>query len=294
MYHIAADVIEPPTLTTVTPAKSSKKRSKRKQVKNACVNCQKACKRCDEGRPCQRCVKLGLTATCRNSPRKERQKGVKRGPYKKRQRLEQQQQDQESSLVTELSNEWYLNTDHAVMLGQPTWKQSCPQLVSEILSPLSTSDQSDHQGLNYGSSSTWSSSSPSLSPMSQLYSASTMERGSTATPETETIATAPMGMFDQQVLMPEIGSVTTNTSWMYPVESFSTSWPFMENQSQQFLCSAIYPVYHTSTSATTNAAPMTTTTTTAAMEPFGSFNLHLPNFHQHSLHVPSTSMEFIF
>ncbi|KAI7859127.1 hypothetical protein BDC45DRAFT_256295 [Circinella umbellata] len=57
---------------------------KRKQVKNACVNCQKACKKCDDGRPCQRCVKYGLQDTCVNSVRKERKKGIKRGPYKKR------------------------------------------------------------------------------------------------------------------------------------------------------------------------------------------------------------------
>ncbi|KAI8062186.1 hypothetical protein BC940DRAFT_309353 [Gongronella butleri] len=57
---------------------------KRKQVKNACVNCQKACKKCDDGRPCQRCIKYGLTDTCQNSVRKERKKGIKRGPYKRR------------------------------------------------------------------------------------------------------------------------------------------------------------------------------------------------------------------
>ncbi|KAG1309341.1 hypothetical protein G6F64_005388 [Rhizopus arrhizus] len=57
---------------------------KRKQVKNACVNCQKACKKCDIGRPCQRCIKYGITDTCVNSVRKERKKGIKRGPYKKR------------------------------------------------------------------------------------------------------------------------------------------------------------------------------------------------------------------
>ncbi|ORX55661.1 hypothetical protein DM01DRAFT_1335050 [Hesseltinella vesiculosa] len=61
-------------------------RRKRKQVKNACINCQKACKKCDEGRACQRCVKLGIADTCVDSPRKERLKGVKRGPYKKRQK----------------------------------------------------------------------------------------------------------------------------------------------------------------------------------------------------------------
>jgi Fungal Zn(2)-Cys(6) binuclear cluster domain len=57
---------------------------KRKQVRNACTNCQKACKKCDEGRPCSRCVKYGLTDTCENSVRKERKRGIKRGPYKRR------------------------------------------------------------------------------------------------------------------------------------------------------------------------------------------------------------------
>ncbi|CAO3628914.1 unnamed protein product [Cunninghamella blakesleeana] len=59
-------------------------RPKRKQVKNACVNCQKACKKCDEQRPCPRCIKYGLVDTCVDSVRKERKKGIKRGPYKKR------------------------------------------------------------------------------------------------------------------------------------------------------------------------------------------------------------------
>ncbi|KAI8867591.1 hypothetical protein GQ42DRAFT_126491, partial [Ramicandelaber brevisporus] len=43
------------------------KPSKRQQVKNACINCQKACKKCDEGRPCQRCIRQGLTDTCIDS-----------------------------------------------------------------------------------------------------------------------------------------------------------------------------------------------------------------------------------
>ncbi|KAK9760205.1 hypothetical protein K7432_016034 [Basidiobolus ranarum] len=59
-------------------------RPKRRQVKNACINCQKACKKCDEGRPCQRCVKYGLGDTCRDSMRKERRKGERRGPYLKK------------------------------------------------------------------------------------------------------------------------------------------------------------------------------------------------------------------
>ena len=59
-------------------------RPKRRQVKNACTNCQKACKKCDDARPCLRCVKYGIGDGCVNSQRKERKKGVKRGPYKKR------------------------------------------------------------------------------------------------------------------------------------------------------------------------------------------------------------------
>ncbi|KAF5365673.1 hypothetical protein D9758_003146 [Tetrapyrgos nigripes] len=59
-------------------------RTKRKQVKNACTNCQKACKKCDEARPCLRCVKYGHPDQCVDSQRKERKKGVKRGKYKKR------------------------------------------------------------------------------------------------------------------------------------------------------------------------------------------------------------------
>ncbi|KAG0327677.1 hypothetical protein BG004_002713, partial [Podila humilis] len=45
---------------------------------------ESACKKCDEGRPCTRCVKYGLTDTCVDSTRKIRKKGVKRGPYKRR------------------------------------------------------------------------------------------------------------------------------------------------------------------------------------------------------------------
>lgn len=48
--------------------------AKRKQVKNACTNCQKACKKCDDHRPCSRCVKYGIGATCVNSQRKERKR----------------------------------------------------------------------------------------------------------------------------------------------------------------------------------------------------------------------------
>ncbi|KAF7725537.1 hypothetical protein EC973_009567 [Apophysomyces ossiformis] len=73
---------------------------KRKQVKNACVNCQKACKKCDDGRPCQRCIKYGLTDTCVNSVRKERKKGIKRGPYKRRNQGDGNQSETSSTPTT--------------------------------------------------------------------------------------------------------------------------------------------------------------------------------------------------
>ncbi|KAJ2579579.1 hypothetical protein GGH95_003033, partial [Coemansia sp. RSA 1836] len=63
---------------------ASLSRPKRAQVKNACVNCQRACKKCDNARPCHRCVKYNLLDSCVDSTRKPRKKGIKRGPYKKR------------------------------------------------------------------------------------------------------------------------------------------------------------------------------------------------------------------
>ncbi|KAJ6513385.1 hypothetical protein C8R45DRAFT_345398 [Mycena sanguinolenta] len=59
-------------------------RSKRTQVKIACTKCKKSCKKCDPARPCLRCVKYGFAAECVDSKRKVREKGLKRGPYKKR------------------------------------------------------------------------------------------------------------------------------------------------------------------------------------------------------------------
>lgn len=59
-------------------------RSKRRQVKRACVHCRKACKKCDEFRPCLRCIRYGSRDECVDATRKERKKGIKRGPYKKR------------------------------------------------------------------------------------------------------------------------------------------------------------------------------------------------------------------
>lgn len=56
---------------------------KRKQVKNSCINCKKIHKKCDDNRPCQRCIDNKLINTCKDSERKKRDIGIKRGPYKK-------------------------------------------------------------------------------------------------------------------------------------------------------------------------------------------------------------------
>ncbi|KAJ3884981.1 hypothetical protein GG344DRAFT_70923 [Lentinula edodes] len=68
----------------VMPSSQRTSHARRRQVKNACTNCQKACKKCDDARPCLRCIKYGIPFECIDSQRKERKKGVKRGPYNKR------------------------------------------------------------------------------------------------------------------------------------------------------------------------------------------------------------------
>lgn len=61
-----------------------KNKPKREQVKNACINCKIARKKCDINRPCNRCVNANLSELCKDSIRKKREKGIKRGPYKKK------------------------------------------------------------------------------------------------------------------------------------------------------------------------------------------------------------------
>ncbi|KAF9350795.1 hypothetical protein BGX26_011106 [Mortierella sp. AD094] len=97
---------------------------KRRQVKNACVNCQKACKKCDEGRPCTRCIKYGLTETCVDSTRKVRKKGIKRGPYKRK--IPPSQLGSASASTTPILS-------HAALAGPPTGYMSEP--VTALNSP---------------------------------------------------------------------------------------------------------------------------------------------------------------
>ncbi|RCH96696.1 hypothetical protein CU097_011424 [Rhizopus azygosporus] len=53
---------------------------KRSQVKNACINCKKACKKCDDGRPCQRCIKYNLADTYETGDAKQSTKNTLSSP----------------------------------------------------------------------------------------------------------------------------------------------------------------------------------------------------------------------
>ncbi|KAI9276067.1 hypothetical protein BY458DRAFT_489116 [Sporodiniella umbellata] len=96
-----------------------KRISKRSQVKNACVNCQKACKKCDDGRACQRCIKFGMADTCVDSPRKERKKGFKRGPYRKREKQSQEANGGCLPLETSSLLTTHLGSSHVNLRMQP-------------------------------------------------------------------------------------------------------------------------------------------------------------------------------
>ncbi|KAH9256709.1 hypothetical protein BASA81_005214 [Batrachochytrium salamandrivorans] len=53
-------------------------KKKRDQVKTACINCRKACKKCSHERPCCRCVTHGIESSCIDVPRRDRTKTLKR------------------------------------------------------------------------------------------------------------------------------------------------------------------------------------------------------------------------
>ncbi|KIK68619.1 hypothetical protein GYMLUDRAFT_727679 [Collybiopsis luxurians FD-317 M1] len=67
----------------------------------ACTNCAAACKRCDEARPCERCKKYGVADTCVDGQRKERKKGIKRGPYKRKTKPSAEDKPEDTSQPSE-------------------------------------------------------------------------------------------------------------------------------------------------------------------------------------------------
>lgn len=108
---------------------------KRKQVKNACTNCQKACKKCDDARPCPRCIKYGIADTCVNSVRKERKKGIKRGPYKRRQKTGEEKPRKNAA---ELSNTDQQPAQYAPVRG-PTMTYGYPSNLNQYGQPFEMS-----------------------------------------------------------------------------------------------------------------------------------------------------------
>lgn len=140
-------------------------KAKRKQVKNACVNCQKACKRCDEGRPCSRCVKYGLTATCMDSARKERKRGIKRGPYKRRATMGSQQTGTNWS-----TGPYVHNSSSSLILGHHNgYNNSNHHGMALHSAPLYSTNQPMRSNMNEGQS---SFNEISRSPIEQLSHAS--------------------------------------------------------------------------------------------------------------------------
>ncbi|KAG0247456.1 hypothetical protein BG011_001451 [Mortierella polycephala] len=173
---------------------------KRRQVKNACVNCQKACKKCDEGRPCTRCIKYGLTDTCVDSTRKVRKKGVKRGPYKRR--IPQTQIGSASASTTPTMR-------HAVLPNGPAGYMSEPvtALNSPTQSHLLPFTSSAIGSLEFGYGGNAGSSSSSYS-----FQHPRMENSYVAPYTTSysgpSLYTAPYGMNDYS----NVGGNTNNTN----------------------------------------------------------------------------------
>ncbi|KAL0480714.1 transcription activator of gluconeogenesis ERT1 [Acrasis kona] len=58
--------------TPVTPSSSPVTGSEKKKINHACTECRKAHKACSGGRPCERCIRTGLSDKCQSSPRKKR------------------------------------------------------------------------------------------------------------------------------------------------------------------------------------------------------------------------------
>ncbi|KAF8528511.1 hypothetical protein BU17DRAFT_61173 [Hysterangium stoloniferum] len=96
---------------------------RRKQVKIACTNCATACKRCDETRPCERCIKYGMSESCRDGIRKERERGVLRGRYNKKKRQEEREPE---AVQSNSNNEWTPPTDALSFPGGPAPPGSFP------------------------------------------------------------------------------------------------------------------------------------------------------------------------
>jgi hypothetical protein len=66
--NVSSDITPP---TPMTPTHHSITEG-RKKINYACTECRKAHKACSGGRPCERCIRTGISDKCQSSPRKKR------------------------------------------------------------------------------------------------------------------------------------------------------------------------------------------------------------------------------
>lgn len=123
------------------------------------VNCQKACKKCDDCRPCSRCVKYGIENNCVDSSRKERRKGVKRGPYRATPSTSRDLPDTEDS--------WTPDSERSVRTRRPVNYREAKDISDE------EEEREEEEGTTYGNQGL-SKSSTRLHP--KLHKASASER----------------------------------------------------------------------------------------------------------------------
>lgn len=121
---------------------------KRKQVKRACFSCRKAHARCDEERPCRRCIRTGCESTCVDVPRKKRVLkkpakmetiGLKRG---RRRRLDESGEGCESGGESDSKNFYFDVAEDEVLEGGSVAGKTTPLSASSSSSSTSTSTSS--------------------------------------------------------------------------------------------------------------------------------------------------------
>ncbi|OIR57984.1 MAG: uncharacterized protein A8A55_1235 [Amphiamblys sp. WSBS2006] len=87
----------------------------RKQVKRACIHCQRTNKKCDNERPCRRCVSNNREGTCYTAPRKKRNVDTKNS-------MEETQEEEDALkkflLVCTIELETIKKETHASLLSE--------------------------------------------------------------------------------------------------------------------------------------------------------------------------------
>jgi hypothetical protein len=108
-------------MTQAAPSQQKvKPRAKRKQVKSACINCRKRKTGCDDERPCSKCVRNGLEATCIDVPRKKRTSNRKRS---------------QQNLATSPQPVYQVRWEDLMTENRVEWKEGMPgQLLSFFFS----------------------------------------------------------------------------------------------------------------------------------------------------------------